>query len=729
MNHMNEVTSEMIKKLTELKAAQVLFSLPCNIDEHRHFYEGLLVVTETELYLFAGDKIVKRVVITKDMTFLVKHYLGNGAFYCSNEKEEVEVAHFTLEYYPLYKNLEKALTQRVEQESTHVQVVLEEHVCPKCHRKYPSGATFCTACVSKWTALKRIAVIAERQKKLYMYALLIFILFTLVRVFPPFIYKQLIDENIKTQSGTIKEIALLVGLLICFEFISQIMLIARRVVMAKAASKLVLDLRNMVYEKVQSFSLSYLSRYKTGDLMNRITGDAQKIRDFIQQIGGDALNEVLILVSVTIIIFILNWRMALLIYIPVPILYILIETIRNKLHRMYRKQGRQWDRANSVLQEMIAGIRVIKAFGLEKKSIRLFEEENKKFAELSIRNETLWTFFFPLFYFILTLGNLMVLYYGSQLILDNRLSLGEMIMFSQFANMLYQPLNWLGYFPRMLAEVAVAIERIFTLLTEDIKIKESSEPIRHSIQGDITFEDVTFGYKSHEAVIQGLSCTIQQGEMIGIVGHSGSGKSTLINLLMRLYDPDEGAVYIDGINLKDISLMDMHQQIGVVLQETFLFSGSIYDNIRYTKPDASYEEIISASKTANIHDFIVKLPDGYDTFVGERGQRLSGGEKQRIAIARAILSNPRILILDEATASLDTHAEQLIHEALERLIKHRTTIAIAHRLSTLKNADRLLVLDKGCMVEFGTHKELLEKKGIYYGLIRAQMHMNRIKSL
>jgi ATP-binding cassette subfamily B protein len=433
----------------------------------------------------------------------------------------------------------------------------------------------------------------------------------------------------------------------------------------------------------------------------------------------------MVLITVTIILFSMNWKLAILIYIPVPIMYMMIEKFRSGLHRLFRKENKQWDRANSVLQEMISGIRVIKAFGLEKRSIEAFDKESYAFSQLSVRTETMWSTYFPLAYYVLMLGNLLLLYFGGRMIQGQALSLGELIMFTQFATMLYQPLNWLGFFPRMLSQTAVALERLFSIITHEPELID--QPLEHDmeIKGEITLDHVGFGYKSHEPVIDDVSFKVKAGEMIGLVGHSGAGKSTIINLLMRLYDTDEGTIYIDGVDIKDISLRDLHSQIGVVLQETFLFNGSIYDNIKYTKPDATYLEVIRAAKIANIHDHIVSLPDGYDSRVGEKGQRLSGGEKQRVAIARAILANPKILILDEATASLDTHSEQLIHEALGRLIKNRTTIAIAHRLSTLRNADRLIVFDKGKKIEEGTHQELMDLKGTYRKLVNAQIWINR----
>ena len=337
-----------------------------------------------------------------------------------------------------------------------------------------------------------------------------------------------------------------------------------------------------------------------------------------------------------------------------------------------------------------------------------------------MRNERFWGLFDFVMSFLMGMGVVIVVYFGGRDVFLDRMSAGELYQFMSYTLLLFQYVGWLGRLPRELSRLTSCLERIYDVLAQEVP-KELEEAYPIDIEGEVTFEHATFGYKSYQPVLEDINAVIKPGEMIGIVGASGTGKSTLINLLMGLYKIDDGRLLIDGTDLNEISRQSYHSQIGVVLQEPFLFSGTILDNMKFSKPDASIEEIIKAAKLANAHDFICRLPDGYNTYVGEKGHTLSGGERQRIAIARAILPDPRILILDEATASLDTESEFMIQKALERLTSGKTTFAIAHRLSTLKNADRIMVIDGHSIAEIGTHQELLDRKGIYYNLFTAQL--------
>lgn len=412
--------------------------------------------------------------------------------------------------------------------------------------------------------------------------------------------------------------------------------------------------------------------------------------------------------------------MCLFVFIPLPLtVYIITRFWDTVQHRNVHA----WiiaNRTNRHLQDILNGIRVVKSFGSEDREIARFEQYTERQAAQDESNAKLFDTVFPILGFMLRLGSYMIMLYGNLKVFAGEMTIGALNQFNSYAGIIYEPLMQITSIPRNISAFMTSLGKVFEILEEEPEVSDIGLPIDISIEGDIRVRNVTFGYDSYNPVLENINLEVKKGEMIGIVGHSGCGKTTLINLLMRLYDVTEGAIYIDDVDIKDISQNALRSQIGVVLQETHLFSGSIRDNIRYSKPHATNEEVIEAARLANAHDFIVQLPEGYNTMVGEKGYSLSGGERQRVAIARALIHNPRILILDEATAALDTETEKLIQDAINKLTKNRTTFAIAHRLSTLRNADKLLVLDRGKVAEFGTHAELLEKRGIYYKLVMAQ---------
>jgi ATP-binding cassette subfamily B protein len=390
---------------------------------------------------------------------------------------------------------------------------------------------------------------------------------------------------------------------------------------------------------------------------------------------------------------------------------------------MQKRNVRAWilaRRTNLHLQDILNGIRVVKSYGNEDEAIKKFEGCTEKQAVQDESNAKLFDTVFPILGLFVRLGSYLIILYGNLMLFGGSMNIGTLNQFNSYSSIIYEPLMQITAIPRNISNFLTSLGKILEILEEEPEVFDIEKPKDIKIEGDINVDHVTFGYETYNPVLKDVNIKIKKGEMIGIVGHSGCGKTTLINLVMRLYDVTEGKIEIDGVNIKDISQMTLRSQIGVVLQETHLFSGSIRDNIRYAKPFATNEEVINAARMANAHDFIMRLPQGYNTIVGEKGYSLSGGERQRIAIARALIHNPKILILDEATAALDTETEKLIQDAINKLTDGRTTLAIAHRLSTLRNADRIIVLDHGKLAEYGTHIELLEKKGIYYGLVMAQ---------
>ena len=599
-------------------------------------------------------------------------------------------------------------------------------ICPKCGKMLKQGSTVCLECIDKKHLFLRLMPYAKPYAKQLSFATLMLIIISAINVYIPVLTKKLINEYLIVENPVTKGFVGVVIAMAAFGFARSVSVMIQRIIYTKSSNAILVNLRKILYEKIQQLSLTGITRRSSGELITRITRDTKNLKDFIVSTLPELLQQGLIVISVTIILLTLDWKLTLIIMLPVPIMFIMFTVIRNFTHKLYHRQWQAESDLGTLLYDVFSGMRVVKVFGTEKKEENKFRTTARKLADTSQKNELTWNLIVHFATFIMGIGEYAVIYIIGSRIITGSMTLGELTQFLSYVALVYGPMRWMAHIPRRIQNTAISIAKVFEIIDEKSEMNEDEKPIMSEINGDIKFSNAYFGYNSYEYVLKNINLEIKNGEMVGLVGRSGVGKTTAINLIMRLYDLTAGNLFFDGIDIRKYSQHALRTQMGVVLQETFLFNGTIFSNIIYAKPDSTRDEVIRAAKLANAHEFILKQPDGYNTYVGDKGHTLSGGERQRIAIARAILRNPKVLILDEATAALDTETEKLIQDALNRLTEGRTTIAIAHRLSTLRNATKLVVFEKGMIEEVGTHDNLMRSKGRYYKLVMAQRQMSKL---
>jgi ATP-binding cassette subfamily B protein len=547
---------------------------------------------------------------------------------------------------------------------------------------------------------------------------------TAATMVPPYLTMPLMDEVlIPFQNGApidFDKVSLYLSGLLGAALFAWILGWAKTYILALVSERIGADLRTTTYEHLLKLSLQYFGGKRTGDLMARIGSESDRICVFLSLHLLDFATDVLMIVMTATILISINPSLALVTLLPLPFIAWLIHSVRDRLRHGFEKIDRIWSEVTNVLADTIPGIRVVKAFAQEKREVERFRNANRSNLQVNDKVNRVWSLFSPTVTLLTETGLLVVWGFGVWQISRNEITVGVLTAFLAYIGRFYTRLDSMSRIVSVTQKAAAGAKRIFEILDHVSSVPEPVNPLpMPEATGAIELRNIGFRYGSR-SVIRDVSLNIKPGEMIGLVGHSGSGKSTLVNLICRFYDVSEGSILLDGRDVRQISLSDFRRHFGLVLQEPFLFYGTIAENIAYGRPNASRAEIVASARAAHAHDFILRLPLGYDSLVGERGQSLSGGERQRISIARALLINPKILVLDEATSSVDTTTEKEIQKALDNLTKGRTTIAIAHRLSTLRKADRLVVLDRGEIVEEGSHEVLMAKEGAYHTLYQAQ---------
>ncbi|MBX3423345.1 MAG: ABC transporter ATP-binding protein [Pirellulaceae bacterium] len=701
-------------------AEQMVGFVYLDLDQRRHFAETLLALTGGRLIEQPAGKAYRSWNISSDLALRSNVFSGLGKLVLVRGSTSMATWYFTAAKANKVSQLmaqfnAAARDQQSSEPSPAVEVALTPAAAP-----------------APTKSLLRLARFTKHRLKLVLLGMLLTLLATAAGLIWPYLTMPLIDNVLipwQSQLSPLTANQFYVALmpyivgLIAAALLAWGLGWARTYSIGNLSEQISCDLRNATYRHLQKLSLDYYGDKRTGDLISRISSDTDRICLFLSSHLLDFATDLLMILLTSIILIQLDPWLALVALLPFPLIAWLTHGVRVRLRHGFARAGHAWEAMVSVLTDAIPGVRVVKAFAQEQREGQRFQDANQHVLDSNVRINRLWAFFGPTVTLLTEVGMLLIWLYGAWLVAHQSITVGKLTLFITYIGRFYIRLDSMS---RMLADTqraAAATYRVFEILDQQPSVMEPQRPVDLGrVRGRIEFRNLRFRYGNRE-VLSGIDMEIQPGELIGLVGPSGSGKSTLVNLVCRFYDVTEGSILVDGHDIRSFSIEKFRSHIGIVLQEPYLFFGTIAENIAYGRPQASPAQIIAAARAAHAHVFISRLPDGYDSMVGERGQGLSGGERQRISIARAILTDPRILILDEATSAVDNETEREIQAALDNLIQGRTTIAIAHRLSTLRNADRIVVMEHGVVAEIGKHDELLTRGGVYTRLHQAQMNV------
>jgi ATP-binding cassette subfamily B protein len=710
----------------------VIAALEPDLDARLHFVKSVLLVTERRLMARTPqDTAWRHWTYRPGLTLTHIDHAGVGHLQLQDDHGRLASWSFTLGQNLLAIRLVDQFGALLEGHVSEQSVIRDEqNVCPSCKAPLEPDQDECPICTkvihtppSTWTLLRLWRFTKPYQKQLAL-GFMLMLLGTAALMIPPYLTMPLMDNVlIPYQNGQPVDpmlVTLYMSGLFGSALLAWVLGWGKTYVLALVSERIGADLRTETYEHLLKLSLEYFGGKRTGDLMSRIGSESDRICVFLSLHLLDFASDLLMIIMTGIILFSIDPWLAAVTLLPLPFIAWMIHVVRDRLRTGFEKIDRVWGEVTNVLADTIPGIRVVKAFAQEQREAGRFRTANQHNLAVNDKLNKIWSLFSPTVSFLTELGLLVVWSYGIYQVSKGHITVGVLTAFVAYSGRFYGRLDSMSRIVSVTQKSASAAKRIFDILDHVSSVPEPVKPVHLTqIRGDITLREVGFRY-GNRAVNRGISLNIKAGEMIGLVGHSGSGKSTLVNLICRFYDVTEGAIMLDGVDIRSFPIADYRRNIGLVLQEPFLFFGTIAENIAYGMPGASRFDIIKAARAAHAHEFILRLPQAYDSMVGERGQGLSGGERQRISIARALLIDPRILILDEATSSVDSETEKEIQKALDNLVKGRTTIAIAHRLSTLQKADRLVVLDRGQVVEEGAHDDLMAREGAYYRLYQAQ---------
>jgi len=702
-----------------------LLELESDLTEDGRFGTRRLVVTDQEVRVQDERGVpTLRVPITEIARSRHEPMVSGGRLLLETTGgARIAAISYSLAFSEPFSDAARGIEQLAKGEPFTIVLTEEKVRCEKCGRLLPEKDGLCPVCVNRGKTMVRIFGFLRPYRKATTMLVVMSIVSTALNLVPPRIQKELVDGFTANNLTVPNLLAHMAVWLVAAIGVSVLQVFNGRT-MTYLATHISKDLRSVTYRAIEYLGMRYFDRKPVGAIASRVTQDTDRVWHFLVDGFPFFITNSLMAVGVMTFLFATNWVLALAILTPIPFVLLISVRYWKPISNLFFKVSQRMARLHMQLNESLSGIRVVKAFTREDHEFERFTQRNNAWQQAAMEADQRWYTAFGMMTFCASLGLLINWTLGGIFVVQGRLTLGEFVMINSLLVMVYGPLQWFAQVNNWFSRAMAGAERVFEVVDMTPEFDANGKP--HDIRGEVEFRNVRFGYDKSNPVLKNISFKVAPGEMIGLVGRSGAGKSSTINLICRFYEPDGGQILVDGIDLAELDMAQYRKQIGIVLQEPFLFGGTVAENIAYGNPEATMEEIIVAARAANAHDFIIAKPDGYDTIVGERGVHLSGGEKQRISIARAILHNPRILILDEATSSVDVETERQIQEAINRLVEGRTTFAIAHRLSTLRNADRLIVLDRGEIAEMGTHEELMDKRGVFYELVETQRKVTEI---